>query len=101
MRWRKPVAAYFIFDEEVTDPATFEQYRAKAIPTIAQYGGKVISATTDTEPCEGSWSPKVLVILEFSSVETAKRWYHSPEYADARPLRERSATCNVVLAPGI
>ena len=95
------MAAYFIFDEQITDPATFEEYRARAIPTIVQYGGKVIAATTDAASVEGGWQPKVLVILEFASIDAAERWYQSPEYAAARPLRERSASCNAILAPGI
>ena len=30
---------------------------------------------------EGNWNPNRLVILEFDSVEQAKAWYYSDEYA--------------------
>jgi uncharacterized protein (DUF1330 family) len=49
---------------------------------------------------EGDWQAKRLVILEFSSVEQAKNWLNSPEYAPARALRHQYARTNMVVVEG-
>jgi uncharacterized protein (DUF1330 family) len=41
------------------------------------------------------------VILEFDDLETARRWYRSPEYAEARKLREGAATMRFVAVEGL
>ena len=49
---------------------------------------------------EGSWTPKRLVVLEFESMERAKAWYNSPEYADLKKLRQSAANTNAIFANG-
>lgn len=49
---------------------------------------------------EGDWEPQRLVVLEFPSVEDARRWYESEEYRAAREIRERSATTKLLIVEG-
>jgi uncharacterized protein (DUF1330 family) len=42
-----------------------------------------------------------LVVVEFPDVETAKRWYSSPEYAFALEARDQALSRNLVLVDGI
>jgi uncharacterized protein (DUF1330 family) len=42
-----------------------------------------------------------LVLLEFEDLEAAKRWYDSPEYQEARRLREGAASLHVVAVAGL
>ena len=42
-----------------------------------------------------------LVILEFESVEQAKRWYHSDEYAPLKDIRLKATISQAVLVQGI
>jgi uncharacterized protein (DUF1330 family) len=49
---------------------------------------------------EGDVTPGRVVVLEFDSVETARRWYESAEYRVARAVREGAATASFVLVPG-
>lgn len=93
--------AYVINDMEVTDPVTFDQYRQMSPPTVAQYGGRFLARGGAVQPQEGQWSPRRLVILEFPSVERAKAWIDSPEYAPARRLRQASAVSNLVIVEGL
>jgi uncharacterized protein (DUF1330 family) len=95
------VAAYVVNDMEVTDPVAFEQYRLLSPATVALYGGRFLVRGGAVEPQEGSWTPKRLVILEFPSVERARAWLDSPEYAPARRLRQRSATSNLLIVDGV
>jgi uncharacterized protein (DUF1330 family) len=50
---------------------------------------------------EGSWQPRRLVILEFPSVEQARAWWESPEYAPAKAIRQRCADTEMLLIQGI
>jgi uncharacterized protein (DUF1330 family) len=39
-------------------------------------------------------------VLEFEDLEAAKRFYDSPEYKEAKRLREGAATLNMVAVQG-
>jgi uncharacterized protein (DUF1330 family) len=95
------MAGYVIAQLEVTDPAGFEEYRNQVSATVAAYGGKYIVRGSETETVEGSWSPKRLVILEFESVEQAKKWYYSAEYEGPKALRHKTAQTDLVIVEGL
>lgn len=95
------MTAYIIFDIEITDSVEYEGYKTLAAPTVAQYGGKYIVRGGRTETLEGTWSPKRLVVLEFESVEQAKAWIDSPEYAPARALRNKYAKSEAIVVDGV
>lgn len=94
------MAAYVIAEVEVTDPATYEDYRKLVPATVNQYGGKFLVRGGATETKEGGWDPKRLVILEFPSLDQARKWYHSPEYAPALALRLKAARSKLLLVDG-
>ncbi len=95
------MAAYVIVEIDVADPVRYEDYKKLAPPSIAQYGGKYLARGGTTEALEGDWSPKRLVILEFPTVEQAKKWHDSPEYAPAKKLRNQTAKSKMVVIPGV
>ena len=94
------MAAYFIVEVEVTDPAVFKEYGAQVPATVEKYGGRYIVRGGKVETLEGDWQPKRVVVLEFPSVEQAKRWYGSPEYKPLLALRLKSSTAKIVLVEG-
>jgi len=53
------------------------------------------------EVLEGDWHPHRLILLEFESVEQAKRWYNSAEYASVKGIRHRTANTDFVLVQGL
>ena len=95
------MSAYVVVDVEVTDPAGFEQYRSQVPASIARYGGRYIVRGGQTETLEGSWAPKRVVILEFPDRATAKAWWSSQEYADAKALRQRFAHTDLIVIEGV
>ncbi len=95
------MAAYAIAEVDVTDPAQFEEYRKLVPATIAQYGGKYLVRGGAVDSKEGGWTPKRLVVLEFPSMDAARRWYGSPEYAPVLAMRLKSARSRVVLVEGL
>lgn len=94
------MSAYVIVDIEVTDPQGYKEYVKLAPAAVELYGGRYIARAGPNETLEGDWHAKRLVILEFESVERAKQWLNSPEYAPARALRHKYAKSNMVVVEG-
>jgi uncharacterized protein (DUF1330 family) len=95
------VPAYLIVDIEVTDAAAFEEYRKQVPATIQKHGGRFIVRGGAMEVLEGDWRPKRVVMIEFPSVEQAKRWYDSEEYRAPKALRLRTSRGRMVLVEGL
>ncbi len=95
------MSAYLIADITVTDPERYEDYKKLAPPAIAAYGGKYVARGGKSEKLEGSWDPNRIVILEFESTEKAKQFIDSPEYEEARELRHKTATSNMIVVEGL
>jgi uncharacterized protein (DUF1330 family) len=93
--------AYVIADVTVTDPATMEEYRKLVPATLAPYGGRFIVRGGAHQTVEGDWKPNRLVVLEFPTMEQARRWYDSEEYREPKAMRLRAGRTNLVLVDGI
>ena len=91
------MSAYIILDIEVTDLAGYANYKELAQATLIKYGGKYLARGGKAENLEGHWLPKRIVILEFPTMNLAKSWLNSPEYAPARGLRHKFAKSEAVL----
>jgi uncharacterized protein (DUF1330 family) len=92
--------AYVICDIEVTDAAAYEGYKALSGPALAAHGGTFLVRGGATEVLEGERQPNRVVVLEFPDAETARRWYHSPEYEEAKRARAGAATGSFILVEG-
>jgi uncharacterized protein (DUF1330 family) len=93
--------AYVLGDIRVTDAATFGAYVSPAGATITKYGGKVLAASAKPEALDGAAPPERVVVIEFPDAAAARRWYQSPEYQAALPIRLRSSEGRVFLIDGI
>ena len=94
------MAAYIIADVDVKDAKAFEAYKQPTIASVAQYGGRFIVQSSKHEVLEGNWCPTRLVVLEFPSLEAARRWYDSEEYRGAKAIRLQHAVSNMLLVQG-
>jgi uncharacterized protein (DUF1330 family) len=93
--------AYVVVQIAIDDPVTYERYKVLAPPSIAAYGGRYVVRGGRCEALEGTWLPGRLVILEFPSLERARAWWGSPEYAPAKALRQRAAQTEMLLIDGV
>jgi uncharacterized protein (DUF1330 family) len=93
--------AYIIVDVDVKDAKAFEPYKQPTAASVAQYGGRFIVRSSEYEVLEGDWRPTRLVVIEFPSVEAAKRWYDSPEYRKVLPIRLQHAVSKMLLVNGV
>jgi uncharacterized protein (DUF1330 family) len=91
---------YVIADIEVTDQETYGRYRDMAGATVAAHGGRYLVRGGPTEVLEDGWQPHRLVVLEFEDLAAARRWYDSPEYTEARKVRQVSSIASVLLVEG-
>lgn len=89
---------YIIANYTITDPEKYVEYPPAVGPTIAQYGGKVIVADSNSKGLEGNPAHRT-VVIEFESVEAAQRWYDSPEYSKAKTFRIRASEGWVLIVP--
>jgi uncharacterized protein (DUF1330 family) len=98
-RQMKMVPGYVVAEVDVTDPATFQKYAAKAPGTIEQYGGHYVIRGGKSDSIEGD-APKRFVVIQFDSMEKAKAWEDSPEYSAIKPIRHSSAKSRVFIIEG-
>lgn len=93
--------AYVIVEVEVEDPVRYEAYKTMVPASIAQYGGRFLVRGGEVTTLEGGWNPKRLVVIEFPSVERAKAWWSSPEYAEAKALRQATSRGRMIVVGGV
>jgi uncharacterized protein (DUF1330 family) len=90
---------YIIARVTVTDPEAYAAYAAGATAAIRQYGGRPLVRGGAFEALEGKARARN-VVLEFDSVEQARRYYHSPEYQAAKARRAGACEGEFVLVEG-
>ncbi len=96
------MAAYLVVDTELTDPALYESYKAKARPLAEKFGGEYLARGGDMTMKETDlWTPKRLVLIKFPSAEQANQFYDSPEYQAVLPISQQSARRTVVVLEGM
>jgi uncharacterized protein (DUF1330 family) len=89
--------AYVIANIDVHDVEGYEAYKALSGPAAERYGGRFVARGGASEILEGDWEPRRIVVLEFADADAARRWHDSPEYREARAIRERTASTQMIL----
>ena len=90
---------YLVAHLRVNDKDGFEKFRQMAGPTIAEYGGKVLIRDSNPDVREGKDSGIALVI-EFESIEVARKFYESEKYQAAKAVRDLAADTDLILVEG-
>ena len=54
-----------------------------------------------TEVLEGDWPNRRRVIIEFASLEAAKRWWNSPDYEKPKAMRRANSNGRLLLLEGV
>ena len=92
--------AYVLVEVEVLDAERYETYKRMVPPSLAAYGGRFLVRGGEAETLEGDWAPGRIVVVEFPSVERAKEWWGSQEYAEAKALRQATARTRMIVVEG-
>jgi len=93
--------AYVVIETDVHDPEQYERYKAASPAAVASGGGRFVARGGELAVLEGDWNPSRVVILEFPDLDAVRRWYDSPEYVEARRLREGAANLRMVAVEGL
>jgi uncharacterized protein (DUF1330 family) len=91
--------AYMIVTAKIADREAFiNGYGAAAGALVAQFGGKYVLRAPGAQLLEGGFGDGAsMVISEWETKEDALKFWNSPEYAEAKKLREGVANCQVLL----
>ena len=95
------MAAYVIYQGEVTDPEQYEHYKIRAAASIEAAGGHYIVRGGDFDVLEGEAPAGRTVVVEFPSRQAALDWYRGAEYTEARALREHAARARLYVVDGL
>ena len=95
------MAAYIIVYVEIHDPVAYRKYVETVTPTITAYGGRFLVRGGRAEILEGDRLPSRVVVLEFDSVQRAKAWWGSGEYAVPKRLRQSASTAQMIVVEGV
>ncbi|MDR6873819.1 Uncharacterized conserved protein, DUF1330 family [Bosea sp. OK403] len=91
---------YVVARAKVTDATKWAAYAAKASEAIKQYGGTPLVRGGQMTVAEGEGRARNIV-LEFADFASAKAYANSPEYAEARKLREGAGELDIVVVEGV
>ena len=94
-------SAYILANVDVTDPQQYEQYKKLSTLAMQAHGAEVCVRGGKVDVLEGDWTPGRMVLLKFPSVEAARKFNDSPEYAAARQARAGAAVMRMVLIEGV
>ena len=87
---RAPV--YVIAQVGIENAKEFGRYQQAALAAIMENKGKTLVATNTADVLEGGWPGNWTVVIEFPSMDDAQRWYASPAYQKAIPIRKGSTS---------
>ena len=94
------MAAYVLAEIEITNPVGYKEYTTHVPATIAKYGGRFLVRGGAAEVLEGEWPQRRRVLIEFPSMDTAKKWWNSPDYEKPKALRRANSTGRLLLLEG-
>lgn len=91
--------AYMIVTAKIADRDAFIQgYAAAAGALVEKFGGKYVLRGPGAELLEGSFGDGAsMVISEWPDKAAVHAFWNSPEYAEAKKLREGIADCQVLV----
>jgi uncharacterized protein (DUF1330 family) len=93
------VSAYVLVEIDVTNPEGYAEYAPMAGESVAKHGGRYLARGGRTEPWEGDWSSRI-VVVEFESLEAAHAWYYSDDYQAAVGIRQQNSHSRMVAVEG-
>jgi uncharacterized protein (DUF1330 family) len=95
------MAAYLIAQVDIKDMQAYRAYMARTPALIAKYNGRILARGGEVASLEGEPCNSRVVIIEFFSLEQAKRFYESPDYQEVKLLRDGCSTARFFAVQGV
>ena len=91
---------YLIGQITITDPKKYQQYTSKTESIIKNFNGRYLIRGGDQIIAEGTPQGNRDVVVEFDSLEIAKQFYESEEYAKIIDIRKENSTGYILMVEG-
>lgn len=95
-----PPKAYVVAEINVKDIEGYREYGQQAFPVIQKYQGTFLTRGGTTIAVEGAPPAQRVMIIEFPSLEQAKKFEYSKDYTDIAPLRQRTSDSRLFIVEG-
>jgi uncharacterized protein (DUF1330 family) len=90
---------YWIARITVREPERYPEYIAIAQPAYKRYNAKFVVRGGQLTAAEGTSHPRN-VVIEFASYQDALDCYNSPEYTEAKKIRQAIADGDLIIIEG-
>ena len=90
---------YIVADIHVRDKAGLEKFIEMVKPILKEYDAKVLVRTPNAEAREGK-KTGIVVVIEFESMDQARKFYESEAYQAAKAVRDKACDTDLFLAEG-
>ena len=95
------MSAFIVFDTKIKNPEVYEEYKKLAKPIAEKFGGVYRTRGGEIDLRQNElWTPTRVVIIEFPSMDNARTFLDSEEYAPVKLIREQNADCTVFIVEG-
>lgn len=91
------MGALMVIQANITDPEKFMEYARRTPELITKFGGRYRCMRGELEQLEGQPDPRRIVVSEWPSMDAARTFWHSPEYAAVKKFREGAGEFDVYL----
>lgn len=95
------MAAYVIFDVDISDPARYQEFMAGVKPALEAAGARYLARGGTHKVYEGDWEPRRIVLLEFPSVAAWESFYDGSTYQGLKAVRDACSSARLVSVEGL
>jgi uncharacterized protein (DUF1330 family) len=95
------MAAYVIFDVDISDPGRYQEFMTGVKPALELAGAKYLARGGTHKVYEGDWEPRRIVILEFPSVAAWESFYNGTTYQGLKSVRDACSSARLVSVEGL
>jgi uncharacterized protein (DUF1330 family) len=95
------MAAYVIFDVDITDIERYQEFMSRVKPALEQAGARYLARGGPHRIHEGDWVPRRIVLLEFPSVAAWETFYNGATYQDLKDIRDACSSARLVSVEGV
>jgi uncharacterized protein (DUF1330 family) len=94
------LTAYIVARVDVRDRERYAEYMRHTPRAIGRHGGRIVARGGERVVLEGEDDGLRLVLIEFPSLDDARAFYGSAEYAETKKLREGAGEAQFVAIDG-
>ena len=91
---------YIIGQITITNPKKYQRYASETEKIIKKFGGRYLIRGGNQIISEGNPQGNRDVVVEFETLEKAKEFYESEEYAKIIDIRKENSTGYILLVEG-